>query len=142
MNHSAILLPVFLMVFVTLVVWVRLYVVRIAEMKAKRINPQKVASSAQAAALLSNTQAADNFRNLFEVPVLFYLCCVLVFSAQLDSIALLTLAWAYVILRALHSIIHCTYNKVIHRFYVYALSTVVLFAMWGVLGVTVFFVAA
>jgi hypothetical protein len=138
MAHSAILIPVFLMVFVTLVVWTRLYVVRIAEMKAKRINPQKVATSAQAAALLSNTQASDNFRNLFEFPVLFYICCALAFSAKTESTALVTLAWAYAILRALHSVIHCTYNQVMHRFYVYILSTVVLFAMWGVLGVKLF----
>ncbi|MEC5384471.1 MAPEG family protein [Uliginosibacterium sp. H3] len=134
MTHSAILPPMFAMVLVTMLVWVRLYVVRLAEMRAKRIRPQQIASSTQAASLLSDTQASDNFRNLFEVPVLFHVCCVLAFSAHAESTALVALAWTYAMLRALHSFIHCTYNRVMHRFLVYVSSTLVLFAMWGVLG--------
>jgi len=44
-------------------------------------------------------------------------------------------AWIYVALRCVHSFIHLTYNRVIHRFVVYALSAVVLFVLWGTLGV-------
>jgi hypothetical protein len=54
-------------------------------------------------------QASDNFRNLFEVPVLFYV----------------------------HSFIHLTYNRVMHRFAVYVLSTVVLLVLWAALGIQV-----
>jgi hypothetical protein len=39
-------------------------------------------------------------------------------------------AWAYVGLRALHSLIHVTYNRVVHRFLVYVASTLLLFGMW------------
>jgi hypothetical protein len=40
-------------------------------------------------------------------------------------------AWAYVALRGLHSLIHVTYNRVVHRFLVYAASTLLLFGMWA-----------
>ena len=124
------------MVFITACVWVRLYVVRIREMREKRIRPQQISSSRLSGELLANTNAADNFRNLFEVPVLFYVAATLAFATQATTITLVVLAWVYVALRATHSIIHCTYNRVSHRFVIYAASTLVLFSIWGVLGVT------
>src|SRR5690606_29070443 len=61
----AIFLPAFAMVALTLVVWFRMYTTRVAQMKRERIHPQSVATSAQAAARLTDSRAADNFRNLF-----------------------------------------------------------------------------
>src|SRR3546814_8133004 len=61
------------MVVLTIIVWVRMYTMRVAQMKRERIHPQDVATSAQSAAKLTDSRAADNFRNLFELPVLFYL---------------------------------------------------------------------
>jgi hypothetical protein len=48
-------------------------------------------------------------------------------------------AWLYVALRYIHSFIHLTYNRVIHRFAVYVLSTVILFTLWGVVAVQALF---
>ena len=44
------------------------------------------------------------------------------------------LAWIFVALRVLHSAIHCSYNKVMHRFYAYVAGGMVLFALWAWLG--------
>src|SRR5690606_12250009 len=79
----AIFLPAFAMVVLTLVVWLRMYTTRVAQMKRERIHPQSVATSAQAAARLTDSRAADNFRNLFELPVLFYLALVVAAVAGL-----------------------------------------------------------
>ena len=68
-------LPCAAMVGLTAAVWVKLYADRLGEMRAKRIDPQALAS-ARATAQLERPQAAENFRNLFEVPVLFYVLCV------------------------------------------------------------------
>jgi hypothetical protein len=84
---------------------------------------------------LRQVRASDNFRNLFEVPVLFYALCAVLSSAQHVSTFFVVGAWLYVALRYLHTFIHLTYNRVTHRFAVYALSTAVLFVLWGVLGV-------
>jgi hypothetical protein len=114
----------------TALVWIKLYVDRLGEMRKRRIAPQSLAS-ARATAQLEQTQAAENFRNLFEVPVLFYVLCVAVAANGGSTPGLLAAAWAYVALRALHSFIHVTYNRVTHRFLVYAASTLVLFGMWA-----------
>ena len=72
MGDAAILKPAFVLVGLTVVVFVRMYWLRLAEMGRSRIHTQAVATSAEMARLLSDTRAADNFRNLFELPVLFY----------------------------------------------------------------------
>jgi hypothetical protein len=93
-----------------------------------------VATSAQVAAKLTDSQAADNFRNLFELPVLFYLALVVAVQTAQVGMVTLALAWAFVALRVGHSAIHCTYNKVIHRFYVYFVGGVALWTLWAVLA--------
>src|SRR3954465_2570636 len=134
---TAIILPVIALVLLTAIVWVRLYVERIRELRHRRIDPQAVATSASAAQTLQSVQASDNFKNLFEVPILFYALCAVLTLAQHVSPFFVMGAWLYVALRYIHSLIHLTYNRVTHRFAVYALSTVILFMLWGVLGVQV-----
>ncbi|GAB3365680.1 hypothetical protein GCM10027431_06910 [Lysobacter rhizosphaerae] len=134
MGDNAIFLPAVAMAVLTFVVWWRMYATRIAQMKRERIHPQAVATSAQAAAKLTDSRAADNFRNLFELPVLFYLALVVAAQAQLSTTAVLVLAWLFVALRVVHSWIQCTYNKVMHRFYVYVTGGMVMWTLWGVLG--------
>lgn len=71
-----------------------------------------------------------NYMNLLELPMLFYVGGLMYFVAgRLDETELIV-AWAYVALRAIHSMIHLTYNNVIHRLTVFALSNVVLLAFW------------
>ena len=137
--NTSILLPVIALVLLTAVVWVRLYVERIRELKQRRIDPQSLATSASAGQTMQRVQASDNFRNLFEVPVLFYALCAVLASAQHVSSFFVIGAWVYVALRCIHSFIHLTYNRVMHRFAVYVLSTVILFVLWGVFGVQVLF---
>jgi hypothetical protein len=134
MGENAIFLPALAMVVLTFAVWWRMYVTRIAQMKRERIHPQSVATSTQAAAKLTDSCAADNFRNLFELPVLFYLALVVAAQAGLASTQVLVLAWLFVILRAVHSWIQCTSNKVMHRFKVYVAGGLVLWTLWGVLA--------
>jgi hypothetical protein len=114
----------------TALVWLKLYADRLGEMRTKRIEPQSLAS-ARATAQLEHTRAAENFRNLFEVPVLFYVLCIAVAANGGSTPGMLAAAWTYVGLRALHSFIHVTYNRVTHRFLVYVASTLLVFGMWA-----------
>lgn len=132
---SRIFLPALAMAALTFVVWWRMYVMRIGEMKRERIHPQSVATSAEMAARVKDTRAADNFRNLFELPVMFYMALVVAAVTAQVNVATLGLAWAFVALRVVHSAIHCTYNRVWHRFYAYLAGGLVLWALWGVLAV-------
>jgi hypothetical protein len=115
-------------------VWLRMYFTRVKEMRRLRIHPQSVATSAQAAERLVDTRAADNFRNLFELPVLFYTALGIAFAIGAVDLPLLTLAWLFVALRVAHSAIHCSYNRVMHRFATYAAGGFVLWTIWGVLA--------
>lgn len=130
MNADPIWLPCGAMILVTALVWAKLYADRIGEMRRKRIDPQSLATARVAAGRLEDTQAADNFRNLFEVPVLFYVLCVALAVTGGSTPGFVAAAWVFVGLRALHSLIHVTYNRVLHRFLAYAASTVLLFGMW------------
>lgn len=70
------------------------------------------------------------YMNLLEMPMLFYVVCLLICVTQIGTSSMLMLAWAYVALRILHSVIHLTYNKVMHRLTAFAISNVVLVTLW------------
>jgi hypothetical protein len=129
--NDPIWMPCAAMVGLTALVWVKLYWDRIGEMRARHIDAQELATARAAAGRLERPEAADNFRNLFEVPVLFYVLCIALVLNGGSTPGFVTAAWAAVVLRSLHSLIHVTYNRVMHRFLVYVASTLLLFAMWG-----------
>ncbi|GAA5074927.1 MAPEG family protein [Lysobacter panacisoli] len=134
MDTKQVFLPALAMVALTLVVWIRMYVVRIGEMRRERIHPQSIATSAQIAQRLADTRASDNFRNLFELPVLFYAALAAAALTGQATTAVLSLAWLFVALRVLHSLIQCGYNKVMHRFWIYIAGALVLWTLWGVIA--------
>jgi hypothetical protein len=134
MADTRIFLPALAMAGLTFVVWLRMYFARVGEMKRERIHPQAIATSPQMAARLQDTRAADNFRNLFELPVLFYLALTTAALTSQITTLVLILAWTFVALRIVHSAIHCSYNKVMHRFQAYLAGAIVLWVLWGVLG--------
>lgn len=74
--------------------------------------------------------ANRNYMNLLELPVLFYVACLMHdVAGQVDRPAL-ALAWLYVAVRAIHSTIHLTYNHVLHRLAAFTVSNVVLIVFW------------
>jgi hypothetical protein len=131
LSPVAMLMPMVALVALTFIVWLRLYVVRISEMRERRIDAQRLTSARAIGELLTRTQASDNLRNLFEMPVLFYALCLAVVSVGVATPFLVNGAWAYVVLRGVHSLIHCTYNRVMHRFLTYAGSSVLLAVLWA-----------
>ena len=135
MDSRLMFLPVLAMVALTVAVWLRMFFTRVGEMKRERIRMQDVALSAQSAARFADTRAADNFRNLFELPVLFYMAVVVAVGTVQVTMATLALAWAFVILRVVHSAIQCSYNRVTHRFRAYFAAGVALWSLWIVLAV-------
>jgi hypothetical protein len=134
MKQSAIFWPMTVQVLLTLVVAVRMYHARIAELRHKRIRPQELATS-RGTASLENVAAADNFRNLFELPVLFFAICPVLYITNGVTPLQLTLAWAFVVFRIAHSFIHTTYNRVMHRFRVFVLGMLSVASMWAVFAI-------
>lgn len=129
MRDFAILWPPVALAALTFGVWVLLYARRIPFLRGADLQVMAVRDGRPATPAFVGAPS-DNLQNLFEMPVLFYVVCLALAVTGSTTPALLTAAWAYVALRALHSLIHCTYNRVIHRFLAYALSTLVLAGLW------------
>lgn len=75
-------------------------------------------------------QTKNNFSNLFETPLHFYLICILLYITKTVDPTFLLLAWIYVGLRVFHSLIHVTSNYLPMRFLAFLLSIGTLLFMW------------
>ncbi len=131
MEGSEIFKPFTAMLVLTFVVWTHMYVTRIGYMVRNRVDAQKMTTPDKAMGLLpeSINYAAFNLRNLAELPVAFYaLCLMLYVTDQVDAVYVAA-AWAFFVFRALHSLVHCTFNRVIVRFGFYMLSALALWFM-------------
>jgi len=71
-----------------------------------------------------------HFVNLFELPILFYVACIVAYVSVQVDLWLVLLAWFFVVSRYVHSYIHLTSNIVIQRFRVYGIGLVALVLMW------------
>ena len=75
-------------------------------------------------------KASRHFSNLFEAPTLFYVACLTGLITHDGSVWLLCLAWAYVIARTAHAIIHLGRNRLRQRIPAYFVGWIVLAIMW------------
>lgn len=75
-------------------------------------------------------KTGNHFRNLMELPPLFYVVCLAIMLIHRQDGVFLMLAWSYAALRVAHSLVHLTFNKVPPRFLFFALSNLVLLTMW------------
>jgi hypothetical protein len=64
--------------------------------------------------------------------------CFIAFLTRTVDWAVLVLAWTFVGLRVMHSLVHITYNNVFHRLTLFATSMVTLMALWGYVFVRLF----
>ena len=129
MQDFAILWPSVALAALTFIVWATMFARRIPYLKGADLQTMAV-RDARPDAPAHVAAPNDNLLNLFELPVLFHVLCLALAVTGLGGGAMLTAAWAYVGLRTAHSLIHCTYNRVMHRFVAYFLSTLVLAGMW------------
>jgi len=74
-------------------------------------------------------QVAYNSNHLMEQPTIFYALVVYTYLAGQQNGPNLVLAWAYVALRVVHSLIQATVNIVLLRFAVFMAATLVLAAL-------------
>ncbi len=71
-----------------------------------------------------------NYMNLLELPLLFYVVCLIIYVTQSVNSTNIAIAWAYFALRVIHSIIHLNGNNVRLRLVAFAISNFVLIALW------------
>jgi len=126
----ALLTPVLALIVWSLIIWIWMYATRIPAMQAAKIDPATAKHPGSLDSLPSRARAvADNYNHLMEQPTIFYaMVFYVVLAGHTDQIHI-WLAWAYVALRIVHSLIQNTVNIVPIRFLVFSLSTLALGAM-------------
>ena len=139
MSPQLILQPVVAMLLLTAAVWIVLYALRIPAMHKLGLPVQTWTSPDKTVEHLppAVNYPAYNFRNLFEMPVVFYVVCLVTYvTGTVDGIYVAA-AWTFVALRVLHSLIHITINRVLARFLSYLAASLVLWFMLGRVAVNV-----
>ena len=128
---SPIIAPVVVLVAWSMVMWLWMYVSRLPAMRAAKMKPDPQAPRGEQMNTLpaSVRWKADNYNHLMEQPTVFYAVALsLALLGQGDGINL-TLAWTYVGIRVVHSVLQALINKIELRFVLFALSSLVLIGL-------------
>lgn len=128
---SPILASVVALVAWSFVIWAWMYVTRIPAIRRAKMRLDPTAPRGeQMSTLPANVRwKADNYNHLMEQPTLFYAIAIVLALVGRDQGTDLWLAWAYVGLRVVHSLVQTTFNKIELRFVLFFVSSLVLLAM-------------
>ena len=118
MDQLALLTPVLILIIWTFIIFLIMAFGRVTFMN----NPQDAAVSKdyknQLPAWVNRT--ADNYNHLFEQPVGFYAVTLSIALINSFDSLMVQLAWAYVLIRIIHSFVQLTINIVLVRFFLFA----------------------
>lgn len=132
MTQLNIMTPLLALISWTFVMWFWLYATRIPAMRRAGIDPKVIKRKDELDPLpVKVKQVADNYNHLHEQPTVFYALVIYSHQVGLADSLNIKLAWAYVALRVVHSLIQATSNFVPVRFGVFVLSTLVLMGITG-----------
>ncbi|HTC06579.1 MAG TPA: MAPEG family protein [Xanthobacteraceae bacterium] len=129
MSVQMILLPLFVEVILTLVLWSWMAMLRTRDFNSGAVRPDNIALR-EPNWPKRTTQLANAFANQFELPVLFYVLTILEYVTHLAGIVFVVLAWVFVVFRLLHAYVHVTSNIVRLRGALYGVGALVLIVMW------------
>lgn len=122
--------PMFMMVMLTYVVMLITVRTRVGSVRSGQV-PLDYYSLMQGDKVPDFVAKTSNhFRNLFEVPLLFYTAGVLYIALDLTDPLPVQAAWAFVVARALHTVVHLGYNNVMHRLIVFGFGNLCVLVMW------------
>jgi hypothetical protein len=130
MRNPAILYPMFALAAWTLIVLLLIPIVRARSARRREIVIDDFKFGESPAVPPSVSIPNRNYMNLLELPMLFYVVCIVLYVTAGASTAAIALAWAFVALRIAHSLIHLSYNRVVHRLAAFSASNVVLVVLW------------
>lgn len=130
-NSYPMLAPVIALVLWCGVIWSWMYITRIPAINKARMKLDPMAPRGEQMAQLPAQVRwkADNYNHLMEQPPLFYAVAICLALLGDVSTLSLSLAWSYVALRVVHSLVQTTFNHIVTRFSVFFVSSLVLFAL-------------
>jgi hypothetical protein len=129
--RSPILASVIALVLWSFVMWAWLYATRIPALKKHRIvyDPRRPAEEFHAQLPPDVRWKADNYNNLMEQPTLFYAVALVLALLDAGTGFNTALAWLYVGVRVLHSLVQAIVNVVLLRFALFMAASFVLLLM-------------
>ena len=131
MLDHGMLLPIIALVGWTFVMWFWMYATRIPAMQRARIDMAELSRTGAPLVLPPEiARVADNYNHLHEQPTTFYAVALVAQLAGGVDATLVGLAWAYVGLRVVHSLVQATRNVIPIRFAVFTLGSLVLMVIW------------
>jgi hypothetical protein len=130
MDQTVIFQPFVATMLLTMVVWVYMYGRRLpfifsSGLDPKQMTPLELARSSPPQ--VSNP--SDNLKNLFELPTVFYAVVLYLYVTHQVDRTYVVAAWGFFLFRALHSVVHCTFNFIPLRFVLYVISAGALWFM-------------
>jgi hypothetical protein len=131
MHHSPLLAPIVALIAWTLVMYIWLYIARIGAMRRKGISAKGMRGTRGLDGIIPDEAnwPAHNYAHLMEQPTIFYAIVIALILMGFDAAINVYLAWAYVALRVVHSLIQATVNIVLPRFIVFTLSSLCLIGL-------------
>ena len=122
--------PVLALILWTFVMWAWMYWARIPAMLAAKVTPEQMQSKDSLKLLPAKVNwVADNYNHLHEQPTVFYALCIYSHLVGVMDTINVWLAWIYVAIRIVHSLVQATVNVVAMRFYIFATGSLVLLAI-------------
>jgi hypothetical protein len=128
MSSSHIFWPVLAQVLLTMMMFIVLGARKARAVKAGKVDRQKAA--------LDNRlwpgdviKVSNNIANQFEVPILFYILCFVLYTINVAGTAAVVLAWLFVVTRYAHAWVHVGSNYVPVRMRLFMVGCVVVLAM-------------
>jgi hypothetical protein len=130
MSQAVIFQPFFATMILTFVVWVYMYARRLRFIFSSGLDPKQM--TPLELGRLSPPQVStpsDNLKNLLELPTVFYAIVLSIYVMHQVDAVFVGAAWGFFLFRALHSVVHCTFNFIPLRFVLYVISACALWFM-------------
>ena len=122
--------PMFMMILLTFIIGLVTMKIRIENVKSGAVSTKyfKLMEGQEVTEIITKTTRC--FNNMFEVPMLFYVGCLLYASLGYESAVGIFFAWVFVAMRYVQAFVHLTYNHLIHRMLSFWLAFLSVMVLW------------
>jgi hypothetical protein len=133
-DGMAVIWPIVIQAFATLGLYVAMSRVRVAAVKAGRVEAKAYKYVENEPEETRNYTRA--LANQFESPVLFYAACLVAFVTQTANPVVVACAWGYALAKLVHMVVHATSNRLRNRRPAFIVAFGFLVLLWAALAVS------
>lgn len=131
MADKLILYPIFPLLALTVYTLFRTFILRVNAVKSGEVSHTFYRLYNNGEEPAACQASSRHLSNLLEIPPLFYITCLLIYVTGINSAALLSCAWLFVLSRFIHSYVHLGSNRLKHRYKIFFISILLLAILWS-----------